>query len=185
MKLIEKLEYTQHLLSPGVNEKKFIGKVEIKEELIRPIIEFVNTKNKRINIGNMKLYTSLCDKEEIDVVYENNHYSHLNFDEKEVAFLCKMYSLDAVIREGELCVTPPKEYYQKVGDENIDEEPHVRFQYIIDEDKEEYLIISFDRYPLGYPDRGKDQLSPFVTYIHGIWESPLLTDEIINKIKES
>ncbi|MCY1465826.1 hypothetical protein D9M71_840240 [compost metagenome] len=53
-------------------------------------------------------------------------------------------------------------------------------------DEKEYLMIEFNRWQFDYQPRGagEDSLGEDVTYILGIWESPLLTDEIIAKIKK-
>ncbi|MCC9019400.1 hypothetical protein [Flavobacterium lipolyticum] len=46
------------------------------------------------------------------------------------------------------------------------------------------MMIEFNRWSSEAHPRnaGEDSLGEDVTYIHGIWETPLLTDEIIAKI---
>lgn len=55
----------------------------------------------------------------------------------------------------------------------------------IEEDDKEYLRIEFNRWEFEYQPRsaGEDSLGENITYVLGFWENPLLTDEIIAKLK--
>ncbi|WP_425658303.1 hypothetical protein [Tenacibaculum ascidiaceicola] len=185
MKLIDKFFY--FTWNPYTREKVYKGETVLRKELERPSIEFKNTDSKKIIVSNFRFHNAIPSKERIydGVLYQNDYYSQLKFNEEEVLFLANNYGLMYKETDGNKSLSIPKEYYNEIGEKNIDDEPYINFKFLEDNDNNEYLIISFIRYPLAYPERAKDQTDPFLTYIHGIWEKPLLTDEIIDKIKKS
>lgn len=180
MNLINKFLFS--IWNPFSGEKKYMGEQVIREEIERPVLEFFNKDSEKVIVSNFKFHNSISTKEREyeGILYHNNHYSELEFDEKELLLFKEVYELDLIEINGKKVLDATKQYYKEV--ETI-EKPHIDFMLLIDNSGKEYLIISFLRYPVDYPERGKDQTAPFLTYIHGIWEAPILTEKIIEKIK--
>lgn len=185
MKLIKEFFYWSW--NPYTEERIYKGETVLRKEIERPIIEFNNSLGFKVKTSNFKYFNSLTtrdrNKKYEGVFYDNNHYSILNFNDEEILYLAKTFALSYEEEGTKKRLSVPKEYYEEVGENNIEDSPHISFKFLIDNDNNEYLIISFLRYPLGYPEIAKDQSDPYLTYIHGIWEKPLLTERIINKIK--
>lgn len=185
MNLIER--FTYFTFNPHARDKKLFAQSSIKNELERPVIKFENKNSEIVDLAQFRYYNSISnqDREYAGVLYQNNHYSRLNFNKAEILFLVEKYNLSFIEDNDAIKLAFPKEYYVLIGQNNIDEKPYINFKFLIDKENKEYLVISFIRYPKDYPERAKDQSAPFLTYIHGIWENPMLTDEIIEKIKNS
>ena len=183
MKLIKKFFYS--IWNPSNREKSYAGATVIKKELERPSIQFDNSYGDRIIISNFKFHNSISTKDKTygGILYQNDHYSSISFNSEEVLFLTDNFGLSFDEVEGNKKLTLPEAYFAEVGKENIEDLPYINFKFLIDNKNVEYFIISFIRYPFGYPDRAKDQTDPYLIYIHGIWEKPFLTEGIIEKIK--
>lgn len=172
MKLIEKF-YCIQTEKYGDGSEKVIaeGIAQIKQELIRPTIRFINSNGEVISSGNRSIYM----KRLIANPYvQTNEY----FNKKELFFLSKTYQFD--IQE-----SPEYEGYFTSIIKNNPLYKRSANVFLIEEGKKEYLIIEFNRWKLEDQPHsaGEDQLGEDITYILGIWENPLLTDEIIAKIK--
>lgn len=172
MRLIEKF-YCIQTEKHGDGSEKVITKgiTQIKQELIRPSIRFINSNEDIICSENKAIYMKKL------IV---NPYVQTNecFNKEELSFLSKTYQFDIqenLEYEGYFTSTMKgNPLYKRAA--NI---------LLIEDNKKEYLIIEFNRWKDEDQPRsaGEDQLGEDVTYIFGIWENPLLTDEIIAKIK--
>ena len=141
----------------------------------RLIINFKDTKGNNVCISRCR--DSIDNQESYTV-----SLSEKKFEQGELKFLAKTYLF-------ELTRTPDYRDDEYIGLFRED------FKYghflnpaqieFIEKEGKEYLVIYFETWKHGNP-RGaaEDQLGEDVTYIYGIWEAPLLTDEIINKIKQ-
>lgn len=172
MKLIEKF-YCIQTEKYGDGSEKVIaeGIAQIKQELIRPSIQFINSNGDIISSESRVTHV----KRLIANPYvKTNEY----FSKEELLFLSKTYQFE--VQE-----SPEYEgYFTSIMKSNPLYKSSANI-ILIEENKKEYLIIEYNRWKLEDQPRsaGEDQLGEDVTYILGIWENPLLTDEIIAKIK--
>jgi hypothetical protein len=165
MKLIEEFYCTQSQTYGNGSEKILSeGMCKIKTELIRPIIQITNTNGIVVNKKNrfiVRLGMNTFSKEEMlffEKNYEVSLSKHVLYPDYLVSSLNHIHPL-----------------YKSDAD----------ITFIEDEDKE-YLIIEFNRWEHECQPRGagEDSLGEDTTYVLGIWEDPLLTDEMIAKIKQ-
>lgn len=167
MQLIEEFYCTENEIQGNENEKLLsAGICKIKTELLRPeIFLLLNGTNIKFEYNfSTALRENLFTGEElfffektysVKLTSTTTYPSILTTDN---SFLNKLYDLPATIALFE------------------DKKSHKK-----------YLLIEFRRWQYDYQPRGagEDSLGEDVTYIHGIWEDPLLTDEILTKIKAS
>ncbi len=168
MQAIKEFEYWE--CTPGSSEKKYIGVKQIKEELRYPAIKFLNSSGKKIDVSDWK-----------SLIRYNIQLNSYYFTKEEMEFLANIYHLKLKKRidhagKEQLITTNEKVNELYVNSAN--------FKLIEDDDKE-YLIIQFNRFENENQKNSRmwDYYGEPITYIHGIWEAPLLTDKIIEKIK--
>lgn len=162
MKLIEEFEYVK-----GLNDKtgEFIfTKGIIKKEVSRSIINFYNSEGKFIEMHPSK-----------HKIYWQTLFGYGDFKNiltvKELEFVAKTYGINTVYDdEGDLKAT--------LKDVHPNFLPGLLKFFEVE--GKEYLVISFDRKSEYLPPQAGED----ITYYLGIWENPLLTDEIIEKIKQ-
>lgn len=160
MKLIENFYCIQSEIFGDGSTNNTEGISSIKTELIRPSIKISN-----IESAEKKTYTKRLVADD-------------TFTINELLFLSKTYGfeIEEHSRYEGYYVSALKihKLYNSPGD-----------IILIESGDKEYLMIEFRRWQYEYQPRGagEDSLGEDVTYILGIWESPLLTDEIIAKIK--
>lgn len=165
MRIIEEFYCIQNEIQGNGNEKLLSeGICKIKTELIRPEI-FLLLNGDKIKIK----YNTY------EVLKENP------FSRDELMFFEKLYNVK---------LSTNKIYPSRLTSDNsfINELYDSPANIILFEDiksNKSYLIIEFRRWQFDYQPRGagEDSLGEDITYIHGIWENPLLTDELIAKIK--
>jgi hypothetical protein len=164
MKLIDTFECTQ-IEKYGDGSEKIIAKgvFKIKEELQRPSIHFVNSQGIIVNSNNKYI-----NRLEEDPFTKGEMF----FFEKNYGVFLRNHLRSAKYLTSSLNNIHP--LYKSSAD-----------IILIEDDGKEYLIIEFNRWSTERQPRsaGEDQLGEDITYILGIWENPLLTDEIIAKIK--
>lgn len=168
MKLIETFYCIQTEIFGNGTEKSVEGISSIKTELIRPSIKILD-----VEYSEKKTYTKR-------LVGDLSGSSHEYFSLNELLFLSKTYGFE--IEES----IYSKGYYHSVL------KIHKLYDTsgcitLMELDGKEYLIIEFCRWQYECQPRGagEDSLGEDITYILGIWESPLLTDEIVAKIKKA
>ncbi|HEU0126804.1 hypothetical protein [Flavobacterium sp.] len=162
MKLIENFYCIQSVNFEDDTE----GINSIKTELIRPSIKILD-----IEYSEKKTYTK-------QLVANSSTVSNGDFTTEELLFLSKTYGFE--IEEHAI----HKGYYESVLKiHKLYDCPG--YITLMELDGKEYLRIDFLRWQFDCQPRGagEDMLGEDVTYILGIWESPLLTDEIVAKIK--
>jgi len=173
MKVIEKF-YCIQTEKLGDGSEKIIeeGIVGIKQELIRPYIRFINENGNIISSQNRIIHRKRLI---VNPFVNTNEY----FNKEELFFLSKTYQFD-ISEDFEYegyynSMLKNNPLYKKSGD-----------LILIEDNEKEYLLIEFNRWGSESQPRsaGEDSLGEDTTYIHGIWEDPLLTDEIISKIKD-
>lgn len=165
MRIIEDFYCIQNEIQGNGSEKLLSeGICKIKTELIRPEI-FLLLNGDKIKIK----YNSY------EVLKENP------FSRDELMFFEKVYNIK---------LSTNKIYPSRLISDNsfINELYDSPANIILFEDiksNKSYLIIEFRRWQFNYQPRGagEDSLGEDITYIHGIWENPLLTEELIAKIK--
>ncbi|WDF65033.1 hypothetical protein [Flavobacterium sp. KACC 22763] len=167
MKLIENFYCIQtEIYGNGTEKLLSEGICKIKTELIRPEIFLLLKENK------------------VKVKY--NFYQRLKenqFSKEEMLFFEKHYDVKLAQNQ----ISPDKlvsdnSFLNKLYD------TAANVVYFEDtESNQKFLLIEFRRWQYNYQPRGagEDMLGEDITYILGIWESPLLTDEIVSKIKAS
>lgn len=182
MKIIEKFTFSKFNLISKLME--YQGESTIRKEIETPIIKFVDNEGNIVNIENYSYPTSISPKQSYDgIIYSNNHYNILKFNSMEVDFLTNNYNLKYVDTDLYTGFLPNTSNYLCDEDLLVDNEVYLIFELLVDLTGREYLILTFERYSKNYSRRMRDQNSPNLHYIHGIWEDPLLTDDIIYKIK--
>jgi hypothetical protein len=144
------------------------GLVKIREELVRPQITFEDSDGEKINLNSneVKLYKTKLEEEP--------------FDKEEVIFLAKKFDFKTKNHERHSqYLTSTLDYLNKLYD-------CAGIITLIEYKNKEYIMITFERWQFEYQPRGaaEDMHGEDITYVHGIWENPLLTDEIIKKIKQ-
>jgi|GEM_PF-2625354 len=172
MKLIDQF-YCIQTERFGDGSKKIVdeGIVSVKQELKRPMIRLIGenggiTTNKNRNVFVKTLRAN------------PDAYSNESFTKEEFLFLSETYKFDIAedsMYEGYLTsVLKIHPLYTSSAD-----------IIFIEEDDKEYLRIEFNRWEFEYQPRsaGEDSLGENITYVLGFWENPLLTDEIIAKLK--
>ncbi|MDY0986519.1 hypothetical protein SOM12_03775 [Flavobacterium sp. CFBP9031] len=162
MKLIENFYCIQ-----SVNfENDIEGISSIKTELIRPSIKILEVEYSEKKNYRKRLVGDLSGD------------SHEYFSLEELLFLSKTYGFEI-----EESIYSKGYYYSVLKIHKLYDVPG--YITLMELDEKEYLMIEFNRWQFDYQPRGagEDSLGEDVTYILGIWESPLLTDEIIAKIK--
>lgn len=171
MKLIEKFYCIQTEIFGDGSEKIKEGIVSIKTELIRPSIKFLNSDGSIISSKKRRTYRK---KIIVNPFVDSNEYFNIN----ELLFLSKAYGFEIeehTIHKGYfLSILKINSLYTTPGE-----------IILIEEEGKEYILIEYNRWNLEIQPRSaaEDQLGEDVTYVLGIWENPLLTDEIIEKIK--
>jgi hypothetical protein len=171
MKLIEKFYCIQTEIFGDGSEKIKEGIVSIKTELIRPSIKFLNSDGSIISSKKRKTYRK---KIIVNPFVDSNEYFNIN----ELLFLSKAYGFEIeehTIHKGYfLSILKINSLYTTPGE-----------IILIEEEGKEYILIEYNRWNLEIQPRSaaEDQLGEDVTYVLGIWGNPLLTDEIIEKIK--
>lgn len=162
MKLIEKFKYVKEK-NDNTGELIYVEGA-IKTEVFRSKVNFYNSKGKFIEM----------DRKKVDI-YSIKLFGYGDFKNvlsiKELEFIAKTYDLETI--------------YGKEGDLEASLK-HIHLEYLpgmmeyFIEDNKEYLIISFDRKSGHLPPQATEDRA----YVFGIWENPLLTHEIITKIKQ-
>lgn len=163
MTLIEEFEYVKEV---DKETGDFIfTKSSIKTEVERSRINFYNSEGEFIemNWNKHKIYSQKLS---------GYDYHEKILSVKELDFLSKIYGFEV--------------YYNK--DRNVYRArlKHIHPEYLpgllefFEVEGKEYLVISFDRKSEHLPPQAEED----ITYYLGIWEDPLLTDEIIEKIKQ-
>lgn len=166
MKLIENFYCIQTEIFGGGTKKNIEGINSIKTELMRPSIKILD-----VEYSEKKTYTKR-------LVAEPSTASNEHFTLEELLFLSKTYGFEieeSLYYKGYYdSILKIHKLYKSPGDITL-----------IELDGQEYLIIEFHRWQFEYQPRGagEDSLGEDITYILGIWKSPLLTDEIVSKIK--
>lgn len=165
MRLIEDFYGIENEIQGNGNVKLLSeGICKIKTELIRPEIFLLLNGNKiKFNYN-------------FNVVVNENLFS-----QEELFFFEKTYNLKLIsnkIYPSKL--TTDNSFINKLYDIPV---TIALFENV--ESNKNYLLIEFRRWQYDYQPRGagEDSLGEDVTYIHGIWEDPLLTNEILAKIK--
>ncbi|MCR4030167.1 MULTISPECIES: hypothetical protein [Flavobacterium] len=162
MKLIENFYCIQSVNFEDDTE----GINSIKTELIRPSIRILD-----VEYSEKKTFTK-------QLVANSSTVSNGDFTPEELLFLSKTYGFEieehAIHKGYYLSVLKIHKLYDCPG-----------YITLMELDGKEYLRIDFLRWQFDCQPRGagEDMLGEDVTYILGIWESPLLTDEIVAKIK--
>jgi len=169
MKLIENFYCTQTEIFGGAGGQKIIfeGISSIKTELIRPSIKILD-----VEYSEKKTYTK-------NLVAKSSVASDEYFTLDELLFLSKTYGFE--IEEDDNL----KGYYKSVLKiHKLYDCPG--YITLMELDDKEYLRIEFLRWQFDCQPRGagEDMLGEDITYILGIWESPLLTHEIAAKLKK-
>jgi len=172
MKLIEKFYCIQTEIFGDGTEKIIQDIVSIKTELIRPSIEFLNEDGTIISSEKRKTYRK---KLIVNPFVDSNEY----FNITEFLFLSRTYEFEieehAIHKGYFLSVLKMNSLYNTPGE-----------IILIEEEEREYILVEFNRWSSENQPRSaaEDQLGENITYIIGIWQDPLLTDEIIEKIKK-
>lgn len=170
MKIIEQFYCIQTEISGNGSKEIDEGIVSIKTELIRPDIKILDGNENNIP-SERKTYRK-------QLTARPSENSDLYFNINELLFLSKTYGFK--IEEH----TIYKGYYTSVLKiHKLYDSPGEII--LIEQGGKEYVMIEFTRWQFEYQPRGagEDSYGEDVTYILGIWENPLLTDEIIEKIK--
>ncbi|WP_264529647.1 hypothetical protein [Flavobacterium sp. N502540] len=170
MKLIENFYCIQTEIMGNGTEKVSQGMTSIKTELIRPSIKIINEYGGSTSSEKKEYRKKLIANPYID--------PKESFTIGELSFLSKTYGFE--IQED----LKYKGYYDTILRINkMYKSPGEII--LIEQNEKEYLRIEFSRWTSEAQPRSaaEDSLGEDVTYIVGIWESPLLTDEIIAKIK--
>lgn len=147
------------------------GIVSIKTELIRPSIKFLNNTGSITSSEKRKIYRK---KIIVNPFTEPNEYFTIN----ELLFLSKTYGFEieehTIYKGYFLSVLKINSLYATPGE-----------IILIEEEGKQYILIEFSRWSSEKQPRSasEDQLGEDITYVAGIWKNPLLTDEIITKIK--
>lgn len=171
MKLIEQF-YCIQTERYGDGLEKIIdeGIVSVKQELKRPMISLIDKGDDIAPDKNRRFYRKTLSA---------NPNSYESFSEAELLFLSEIYKFD--VAEHDIY----KGYFSSVL------KIHPLYQdpadmIFIEENGKRYLRIEFHRWEFENQPRsaGEDSLGENITYILGFWENPLLTDEIIAKIKK-
>jgi len=162
MLLIEEFEYIRG--NDSLSGDNLYAKGKIRTELKSSKINFYNSEGNFIDVNwkKVELYSIKLSG--------YGDFKHI-LSIKELEFIAKTYDL--------------KTTYDKDGDiratlKHIHPDYFPGMMKFFEKDGKEYLIISFNRKSGLYAP----QAPPDISYIHGIWENPLLTDEIIAKIKQ-
>ncbi|WP_347051778.1 hypothetical protein [Flavobacterium olei] len=170
MKLIDNFYCIQTENFGNGTTKNSEGIVSIKTELIRPSIKFLNNDGNIIS-AERKIYSKrLIANPFID--------PHESFSIDELIFLSKTYGFEieehSIHKGYNYSILRINKLYNSPGE-----------IILIEQQGKEYVIIEFKRWASEFQPRSaaEDSLGENITYILGIWESPLLTDEIITKIK--
>ncbi|MFC0781006.1 hypothetical protein [Flavobacterium sp. HJSW_4] len=164
MKLIENFYCIQ-----SINFKDDVeGISSIRTELIRPSIKILD-----VEYSEKKTYTR-------DLVGYSTPPSDEYFTLGELMFLSKTYGFEIEEQSNS------QGYYWSVLKIHKLYDGH-GYITLMELDGKEYLRIEFLRWQFDCQPRGagEDMLGEDVNYILGIWESPLLTDEIVAKLKTS
>ncbi|PIF34226.1 hypothetical protein CLU81_4863 [Flavobacterium sp. 9] len=172
MKLIDQF-YCIQTERFGDGSEKIVeeGIVSVKQELKRPLIRLIGENSDITTNKNRKLFVKTLRA-------NPDPYSNESFTKEEFLFLSETYKFDIVehdMYEGYLTsVLKIHPLYTSSAD-----------IIFIEEDDKEYLRIEFNRWEFEYQPRsaGEDSLGENITYVLGFWENPLLTDEIIAKLK--
>ncbi|RKR05732.1 hypothetical protein C8C83_5082 [Flavobacterium sp. 90] len=171
MRLIDKF-YCIQSERYGDGSTKIIAEeiVSVKQELKRPMISLIGKGDGITSHKNRRFFRKTLSA---------NPNSYESFSEKELLFLSEIYKFD--VAEHDIY----KGYFSSVL------KIHPLYQspadlIFIEEDEKKYLRIEFHRWELENQPRsaGEDSLGENITYVLGFWENPLLTDEIIAKIKK-
>lgn len=169
MKLIDQF-YCIQTERYGDGSEKIVeeGIVSVKQDLKRPLISIIGKNDVRVN-------RRVFSKRLIANPYTNANES---FTKEEFLFLSETYKFDIAEHdryEGYLTsVLKIHPLYTSSAD-----------IILIEENDKEYLRIEFNRWEFENQPRsaGEDSLGENITYVLGFWENPLLTDEIIAKLK--
>lgn len=140
------------------------GVYKIKTELIRPEIFLLLNGNKiKFNYN-------------FNVVLNENLFS-----QEELFFFEKTYNVKLISNK----IYPSKLTTDNSFINKLYDTPATISLFENAESNKNYLLIEFRRWQYDYQPRGagEDSLGEDVTYINGIWEDPLLTNEIMAKIK--
>ena len=188
MKLIQRYHTTQWEYTATDEKSISSGVFALKEELSRPdSITIGSAKHKQVEIclsiyGNKpNVYPSNFKAYIKQITYNTKNEDLSNeFTEKEFSFLQNTYNF---------CIKENNRNTEIIQANNS----HINtlydlagyFVFIESAEGEEFALIYFNRWATAIQPRGaaEDQLGEDVTFIHGIWENPLLTDEVIEKIK--
>lgn len=165
MRLIEGFYGIENEIQGNGNVKLLSeGICKIKTELIRPEIFLLLNGNKiKFNYN-------------FNVVVNENLFS-----QEELFFFEKTYNLKLISNK----IYPSKLTTDNSFINKLYDIPATIALFENVESNKNYLLIEFRRWQYDYQPRGagEDSLGEDVTYIHGIWEDPLFTNEIIAKIK--
>ncbi|TPG43986.1 hypothetical protein EAH81_05400 [Flavobacterium pectinovorum] len=170
MKLIEQFYCIQTEIfgngSKNINESI----ASIKTELIRPDIKILDPNGNNLS-SERKTYRK-------QITARPSEYSQESFIIDELLFLSKTYGFEieehAIYKGYYTSVLKIHKLYDCPGE-----------IILIEHQGKQYIMIEFKRWQFEYQPRGagEDSYGEDVTYVLGIWENPLLTDEIITKIK--
>ena len=149
------------------------GRVNIKEEVLRPVIKLLSSNGDQLSISKKYVKELRVNPYATSTVY---------FTKAELIFLAKTYGFSIVGHEK----------YSDIFRGSIE---HINSNYtrpgeiflMYDDNEKEYLMILFRRWLHDDQPRsaGEDYYGEDIFYVLGIWEDPLLTDEIIEKIKSN
>lgn len=172
MKRIDKFYCIQTEVFGNGTEKINKGIVSIQTELLRPTIQILDKDGSILSTERKTYSTKLISNPYVS--------SDESLSVKELLFLSDTYGFE--IEEHAIY----KDHFSSIL--KINKLYHTAAEIILIEQQEkEYLMIEFKRWQHEYQPRGagEDSLGEDISYIHGIWEDPFLTDEIVAKIKNS
>jgi hypothetical protein len=163
MELIEEFEYVKG--KNDITGDFIFTKGSIKTEVPRSRINFYNSEEKFVEMdwSKYKIYSQKLS---------GYNYNKRILSVKELEFLSEIYGF--------------KTYYDKEREvfratlKKIHPDFTVGYLEYFKADGKGYLVISFDRKSEHLPPQAEEDITCYL----GIWENPLLTDEIIEKIKQ-
>lgn len=171
MRLIDKFFCIQTEIFGDGSQKSTEGVSSIRTELTRPSIRLLNSDGSSIASPYRIIHRK---KLVVNPFVDSNEY----FNKVDFLFLSKTFGFEIEehpIHKGYfLSVLKINALYTTPGE-----------IILIEEEGRSYILIEFTRWSSVNKPRGagEDSLGEDITYVHGIWENSLLTEEIISKIK--
>lgn len=167
MKVIKEFFCIQkEILGNGNENKVSEGVCHIKKELLRP----------DIYINGYSLFDNIDKNISFLLSSHPNRNSNIGFSEKEFIYLSELLKFDVKLKNN------GGKYAMIIEDERYSS---VELDWYLTKQSKEIIIIFSKRWQFENQPRSivEDQLGEDITYIHGIWENPILPESIKNKIK--